>query len=242
MKKMLLTFLLSGTFVYMLPGQTLVQQIEEAYSSIDTCSYLDNLLASCKGYYTIWSNGAHEWTDLAIIEDQLDSLPRQGKVIDSLWVTLSPYSKTFVEGKMGKIKSIARDHAPTFLLNLLLQADNTLQEDTGKLPFNLFYFDEKCKGDLYVFCEDGEYSCHDSYYRTFSRCLGRNAPKVFRRIMKKQPDYWLYCYALEWMNTILYMKDRRIYVYRICEMKEYELDEYLTKFKNSLPRPVVTGF
>ena len=238
MKKMLLTFLLCGTFVYMLPGQTLVQQIESAYSSIDTCSYLDSMVASYKSFLIIWSGA----TDLETMVNQLDSLPRQGETIDSLWSALPLSSQTLVEERMENFKRTVYGHESTFVLNLQLQPDNTLQADTGKLPFNLFYFDEECKGDLYIFCENGEYSEHDSRYRTFSRCLGRNAPKVFRRIMKKQPDYWLYCYALEWMNTILYMKDRRIYVYRICEMKEYELDEYLTKFKNSLPRPVVTGF
>ena len=52
--------------------------------------------------------------------------------------------------------------------------------------------------------------------------------------MEKQPDYWLYCYQLEEMNTILYMKNEHIYVYRIVEMEEYELDEYFEKFKDRI--------
>ena len=109
-----------------------------------------------------------------------------------------------------------------------------LLPDMGPLPFNLFCFTKNYKGGLYIYCKNGTYSWQDSGYRTFSRQLGKNAPKVFRRIMRKRPDYLLYCSQLEGMNTILYMKNECIYVYRIIEMEEYELNEYLEKFKDRI--------
>jgi len=48
--------------------------------------------------------------------------------------------------------------------------------------------------------------------------------------MRKKPQYLLYSSELEGMNTILYMLNDKIYVYRIIQMKEYELSEYLKKY------------
>jgi len=48
--------------------------------------------------------------------------------------------------------------------------------------------------------------------------------------MKKRPKYLLFCYALDGMNTILYVLNDEIFVYRITEMEEYELNDYLKKF------------
>ena len=120
-----------------------------------------------------------------------------------------------------------RAGTPLYVLNLKLKDKQTLQVDTSRLAFNLFYFDKRCKGRLYVYCDDGEYSGLDSRYRTFSRRLGRNAPKVFRKIMRKQPKYLLFCSELEGMNTILYVIYNDVYVYRIAEMQKHKLRHYM---------------
>ena len=112
-------------------------------------------------------------------------------------------------------------------MNLKLKDKQTLQVDTGRLAFNLFYFDKRCKGRLYVYCYDGKYGWHEDSYRTFSRPLGRNAPKVFRRIMRKQPKYLLFCPDLEGMNTILYVINNEVFIYRIVEMEKYKLNYYM---------------
>ena len=112
-------------------------------------------------------------------------------------------------------------------MNLKLKDKQTLQVDTGRLAFNLFYFDKRCKGRLYVYCYDGKYGWHEDGYRTFSRPLVRNAPKVFRKIMRKQPKYLLFCPDLEGMNTILYVINNEVFIYRIVEMEKYKLDYYM---------------
>lgn len=129
-----------------------------------------------------------------------------------------------------------------FVLNLQLDSCKSLylgrtiplRVDISRLPFNLFCFNTNQECGLFLYCKKGKYSWKDTRYRSFSRQLGQNAPKVFRNIMKKRPDYILYCDQLEGMNTILYMKDECIYVYRIIEMEEYELSEYLEKFKGEI--------
>ena len=138
--------------------------------------------------------------------------------------------------KTKSFESEIKSKTPLYVLNLKLKDKQTLQVDTGRLAFNLFYFDKRCKGRLYVYCDDGEYSGLDSRYRTFSRRLGRNAPKVFRRIMRKQPKYLLFCPELEGMNTILYVINNEVFIYRIVEMEKYKLDDYMknrTAIRNS---------
>ena len=129
-----------------------------------------------------------------------------------------------------------KSKTPLYVLNLKLKDKQTLQVDTGRLAFNLFYFDKRCKGRLYVYCYDGKYGWHEDSYRTFSRPLVRNAPKVFRRIMRKQPKYLLFCPDLEGMNTILYVINNEVFIYRIVEMEKYKLDYYMknrTAIRNS---------
>ena len=157
----------------------------------------------------------------------LDGSIQRQNILDSI---ARVSSKTRMERRYSMFVSAIKDKPVHYVLNLIPQDDQTLQVDTSKLAFNLFYFDKDYKGGLYVYCKDGQYSYQDDRYRTFSRQLGVNAPKVFRKIMQKQPKYLLYCSELEGMNTILYMLNNKIYVYRIIQMKEYELDDYIKKF------------
>lgn len=41
----------------------------------------------------------------------------------------------------------------------------------------------------------------------------------------------LHCQHLP--NTVLYVKDDRIFVYRVLQDEEYELNDYVDKFKNT---------
>lgn len=155
-----------------------------------------------------------------------DSIQRRN-IIDSI---SRDFSKVSMERDYSMFISAIKEKPIHFVLNLVPQDDQTLQVDTGKLSFNLFYFDKDYKGNLYVYCKEGQYSWQDTRYRTFSRQLGINAPKVFRKIMQKQPKYLLYSSELEGMNTILYILNDKIYIYRIVQMKEYELSDYIEKF------------
>ena len=154
---------------------------------------------------------------------------------DSMYLKHLQRSKILNTPSIKQFEYKMKSGTPLYVLNLKLKDGQTLQVDTGKLAFNLFYFDKRCKGSLYVYCNDGEYSWKDSGYRTFSRKHARKAPKAFRRIMRKHPKYLLFCPDLEGMNTILYVINNEVYVYRIIQMKKYKLDDYM---KN---RALITG-
>ena len=54
--------------------------------------------------------------------------------------------------------------------------------------------------------------------------------------MRKQPKYLLFCPELEGMNTILYVINNEVFIYRIVEMEKYKLDDYMknrTAIRNS---------
>ena len=45
--------------------------------------------------------------------------------------------------------------------------------------------------------------------------------------MRKHPKYLLFCPDLEGMNTILYVINNEVFIYRIVEMEKYKLDYYM---------------
>ena len=227
MKRAILFFVISNLFISISTAQTLTEQIEYAYSNIDTASYIDNMILSYAKSFDKMDKNTDKFlgiirTDSATLGDiqkynSVDSICskyiQRGHTMTAQWI------KEFVNEVKSKMA--------IFVLNLKVKDERTLQVDTGRLAFNLFYFDKRYKGRLYVYCNDGEYSWKDSGYRTFSRKHARKAPKAFRRIMRKHPKYLLFCPDLEGMNTILYVINNEVYVYRIVEMQEYKLDDYM---------------
>jgi hypothetical protein len=203
--------------------QNLICQIDSAYQSIDTASYRKNMILSFK----------KRMEQIAVEMENLDSSFSYKWAKDD---SIRKYYQIWIKDRCDKFISEIYNADPVYVLNLLVKKDIidnkrlVLEVDTGKLNFNLFDFGKNFNGNLFVFVDNGEYSEHDRQYIAFSRKLGRNAPKVFKKIMSKKPEYLLYCSQLDWMNTILYVLNDKIYVYRIIQMEEYELSEYLKKF------------
>ena len=228
MKRVSLIFIMSSLFFCMSNAQTLMEQIERAYSALDSTSYIDNIVLS----YSKSLEKGHKETFKLLVDmcssgvDSLDVAQKQ-HIADSVYLEYFKDEKKLDAQKTKSFESEIKSKTPLYVLNLKLKDKQTLQVDTGRLAFNLFYFDKRCKGRLYVYCDDGEYSWNDGRFRTFSRPLGRNAPIVFRRIMRKQPKYLLFCPDLEGMNTILYVINNEVFIYRIVEMEKYKLDYYM---------------
>ena len=237
MKKLFIVLFFNNLFFHTLISQTLIQQIDDVYSSLDSAAYIEDLIIS----FRVAMERERKEMDDGILELRgidyhgIDSIQRQQIIDDILGKTM--YSKTWLEDRANIFISAVKDNKPVYYV-LNLRADSCNQSyihlcllpDTIRLPFNLFYFGKKYKDGFYIYCEGGQYSWQDSGYRTFSRKLGKNAPKVFKKILRKKPKYLLYCYELEGMNTILYVLNDEIYVYRIMQMKKYKLDDYVEKF------------
>ncbi|MDR1055780.1 MAG: hypothetical protein LBL90_08165 [Prevotellaceae bacterium] len=242
MKRILIILLTHGLFVHMLNSQTLNQQIEEAYKSLDTLSCIENVKLSFRAEKEENHRKAID-TSLELIlsrlkDKNIDSVQKQN-IIDSLMRRYS--SKSWIEEPCNEFTTEIGSGTPLYVLNLILDKHELskkqicLQPDTSRIPFNLFYFDKRVNPKLYIFVESG-YTYYSNFYFTFSKRIAKNAPKVFGRILQKKPTYLLGCYELDGMNTILYMLGNKIYVYRIAQMEEYELDDYIKKFYNSILR------
>jgi len=204
-------------------SKNLIWHIDSAYQSIDTVAYLDKIKLSYKDYL---EDSAKGMLDLEL------SFSYKRASDDSLHREYQHWIKERWDDFTFKINN----SKPIYVLNLLVNKDSInngriiLEVDTGKLNFNLFDFGKNFTGNLFVFVDNENYSGHDTNYITYAPKVGKNAPEVFRKIMQKQPKYLLYCYELEGMNTILYVLNNKIYVYRITQMEEYELNDYLKKF------------
>ena len=241
MKRVYLIFIMGCLFLNISNAQSLTEQIEQAYNRLDSASYIDNIIQS---YAKCLDNADKETYDLLVElacsgSDSISVIRAKNRV-DSMYppnyfqsckITNARYLKEF--------ENSVKSGTPLYVLNLRLKDGQTLQVDTSKLAFNLYYFGKKYKVRLYVYCYEGECG-YDSYYRTCSRKLGKNAPKVFRKIMRKHPKYLLYCTDLERMNTILYVIGNDIYIYRISQMQEYKLDDYMENRKR-LSRKLMMG-
>ena len=216
---------MSSLFFCISNAQTLIEQIERAYSALDSASYINKIVLS----YAKWLERNEEETYKLLYSPDSDSMKvaQWFNRADSVYLKYLQKNKILNEPDIRHFENEVKSGTPLYVLNLKLKDKQTLQVDTGRLAFNLFYFDKRCKGRLYVYCDDGEYSWNDGRYRTFSRPLGRNAPIVFRRIMPKQPKYLLFCPELEGMNTILFVINNEVFIYRIVEMEKYELDDYM---------------
>jgi hypothetical protein len=226
MKKIFIT-LIFGIILYTnIDCQNLIKQIDSMYQLLDTTAYFANMVLSCKDDLVA---SAKEMEDFEL------SCSYKRMSDDSIHI----YYQHWIEEECNEFALKINNSEPMYVLNLLLNKDGIdqgkiiFEVDTGKLNFNLFDFGKNFKGNLFVFVCGGKYCGHDTHYVTYAPKLGKNAPKVFRKIMRKQPKYLLYCYELEQMNTILYVLNNKIYIYRIVQMKEYELDDYVYLFKDS---------
>ena len=234
MKRIDLMVIMGWLFLNISNAQSLTEQIEQAYNRLDSASYIDNIIQS---YAKCLDNADKETYDLLVElacsgSDSISVIRAKNRV-DSMYPPNYFQSCKIKNARyLKEFENRVKSGTPLYVLNLRLKDGQTLQVDTSKLAFNLYYFGKRYKGRLYIYCDEGEYSGQDSYYRTFSRKLGKNAPKVFRKIMRKHPKYLLFCRDLvECMNSILYVIGNDIYIYRIIQMQEYKLDDYMENRK-----------
>lgn len=233
MKNLCVLLLINSLFIHAMVSQTLIQKIEGTYNALDSFSYIENVIFSFKNQVTKEINEMNDvMLELRGLEyNNIDYLQKQN-IIDSI-MGKRMYSKSLIEERTRQFAAYVRDENVSYVLNLQVDScDNQicLLPDTSSLAFNLFYFDKRSKVRFLVLVDNGHISHYDNFYRTHSKQVGKNAPKAFRKILRKNPKYLLYCYDLEQMNTILYLLNNKIYVFRIAQMEEYELDDYIEKF------------
>jgi hypothetical protein len=230
MKQIFIIILLNSLFANISNSQTLLQQIEQAYSKLDSVSYIEKIRLSFK------EQEIKELQELDSIYKKLYS----NYCMDSIPIKMLKLKfeiKSSIEQRYNIVNTNISDKTPQYVLNLVFKTPtqkslSTLQVDTTELCFNLFYFGKDYKEGFYVYCRNGK--CHwlDCYYMTFAKRLKRHIgtiPEAFKKVMEKKPKYLLYCYELG-VTNILYTLNDKIYIYRITEKEEYELEDYFEKY------------
>ena len=102
-------------------SQTLIQQIENAYNTLDSVSYIEDIILSYRGNWVIRYKGYEKRVDGLTKLNYLDSIPRQKQIIDSLWENLTLRSKTSIEERINEFGDIVRATTPVYILNLIPQ-------------------------------------------------------------------------------------------------------------------------
>jgi hypothetical protein len=223
-KQIFIIILLNSLFANILNSQTLLQQIEQAYSKLDSVLYIEKLRLSFK------ENEIKEWQKWItfITEEFCRNYTSKDSINDI----------SSMEAQIDNFNTNISDKTPQYVLNLVFKTPtqkslSALQVDTTELCFNLFYFGKNYKGNLYVFCHDGKYSSNSNgYYIIIAKRPKRpigNIPQAFKKVMAKKPKYLLYCAELG-VSNILYTLNDKIYVYETIEKKEYELEDYFEKY------------
>ena len=238
MKKIFIILLVNNLLVHTLIGQTLIEQIANSYNSLDPVSYIENIILSYKEDLVVCEQImiSHSGNLDVIVSrptyHHLGSIQRQ-RIIDSLLINMSLSSKTRIDESTNNFISAVKGKPVHFVLNLMLEKHDQhslFLPDTSKIQFNLISFDKHFNPQFYVYVVLGKFVEYHEFFPTFSKQAAKNVPKIYRKILRKNPQYILKCDKLEGGNTIWYVLNNEIYVYRIIQMKEYGLNDYLKKF------------
>ena len=136
MKRIFLSFIMSCLIFSVLSGQTLTDQIEYAYSSLDSASYIDNIILS----YARSLDKLNKKTYKIYLEMFSSNVARKQNIADSLYSKYSKNDKNLDVKAIKEFKNEVKAGMPIYVLNLKLKDERTLQVDTAKLCFNLFLF------------------------------------------------------------------------------------------------------
>jgi len=139
MKRVYLIFIMSSLFFCISNAQTLIEQIERAYSALDSASYINKIVLS---YAKSLEKNEEETYKLLYAPDS-DSMKvaQWFNRTDSMYLKYLQKHKILNEPAIRHFENEVKSGMPLYVLNLKLKDKQTLQVDTGRLAFNLFYFD-----------------------------------------------------------------------------------------------------
>lgn len=122
-------------------GQTLTDQIEYVYSSIDSISYIDDMLSSySRSLDNLYKESQQALSNLYCSGNV--NVDERIKENDSICSEVYIISKN---NAINDFKQKIKTGSPIYVLNLKLKDGRILQVNTGKLCFNLFFLIRNAK-------------------------------------------------------------------------------------------------
>lgn len=184
-------------------AQSNLALIEEKYKQLDSVTYLNNLKEAIRASSTYFFEKP--------TEDTVN------------WI--NEKIKNGINGY--NIKFVLRVDLDTSRLN----SNNYLLLDDSRYPFDLYCYDDKFNPRFFVYFNKDELDNFGNAYQTIELKYSKQLKAAIKRILKKKPKHILFSYFLP--NSILYVKDDKILVYRVIQKEVYELDNYVSKFKDA---------
>lgn len=211
MKKLIYLVLIIPLQFYQLNAQNIISEIKRAYQNVNTERYLDS--ACWEETFGNNSYDGHiETIDLATPADYKNKR-----------------NQDFFQYQRNRVSKLK----PYLLLNIDVDSakvatGNYITIDTCKLKFSVISFKKNGKvGDIIGFINNRYYS----YYHAWTgNVYYKQLNKGFKRILKQKPQYLLACMRLG--EALLYVKNDKIYAYRIFTEDTLELDDYLRKINS----------
>ena len=205
MRKVSSIILLLLLVINLINSQSKKDQLDTYYLQIDSVSYLKSL---------------------------------EDVVIESVIRDFNKPLEAHIKEKYCSIKNGIGNNIVKFVLNVDIDTAKLdsgiydyLKIDTSRNNFNVYCFDKSCKPVYFIFFHEGKLEFYGDFFPTFSKRYSKKVRSALRTVFKKKPSYLLNCIFLP--NTILYVKDDKIFVHRVLQNEIYQLNDYVVKFKDS---------
>ncbi|MDO9155172.1 MAG: hypothetical protein Q7U47_15935 [Paludibacter sp.] len=197
-------------------SQSLIKIINDTYSNLDSITYTEQVIKKIKE--DIFTYEYHK----------LSNKPEKSiSDVELLDAITKNHNRNVHEISDSKI---------LFVLNFEIDTSKISTNDYFRVnphyfKFNLFCFDKKKYPFKYVLFYDGELDSY-STFPTFSRKYLKHVQHAFKVVLRRKPQYLLFCWSLP--NSVVYVLNNKIYVYRVIQRKTYEMDEYLKLFSHTI--------
>ncbi len=182
-------------------------------------------------------------SNLALIEEkykQLDSVYYLNNFKDAIRQSSTYFFEQPTEDTVNRINDKIKNGINGYNIKFVLRVDldtsklnsnNYLLLDDSRYPFDLYCYDDKFNPRYFVYFNKDELDNFGNAYPTMELKYSKQLKTAIKRILKKKPKHILFSYFLP--NSILYVKDDKILVYRVIQKEVYELDDYVSKFKDT---------
>lgn len=182
-------------------------------------------------------------TNLSLIEEkykQLDSISYMGElersIAQSSFLKFKERNKSNINEIYDEIMGGINGYTIKFVLRVdidttSLKTGNYLIVRDSVMIFDLYCHDKKLNPRYFVRFENNNLEDFGTNYPILSAKYAKQLKSGIKQVLKKNPKYIIDCTYLS--NTILYVKNEKLYVYRVIQKEVYELDDYVAKFKDS---------
>lgn len=215
MRQIIIIFILIIS-VLKINAQDYISAIKNSYRDLDTSSYVMKVINEIQNY---------------IIDDNFIKFKNKPNKNNSDYEIID-----IIEHKLNKVIKDIDNSNLIFILNFeidtaKIKTNNYFVVNPNNFKFNVYCVGKKAYPYRYILFYNDKLDNYSSF-PTFSKKYYSQIRNAYKVVLRKKPQYLLNCWALP--NSIVYVLNDKIYVYRVIQRKVYELDEYVRLFKQTI--------